>query len=70
MEVVCTEGKPCKLNPNTFPNTTVHSHDKTKIKTYDPRHDKRNKVTVRPAKLISAWASAQSEQSLLCVLNG
>ena len=38
---------------------------------YEPPHDKTNKMTVRPAKSqISAWASAQSDQSLRCVLNG
>ena len=40
---------------------------------YEPRHDKNNKVSVHPAKtqitqrrLRSAWASPQSDQSLLC----
>ena len=29
-------------------------------------HDKTSKMTVRPAKLRSAWASTQSDQSLRC----
>ena len=33
---------------------------------YEPPHDKTNKMTVRPAKIRSAWASAQSGQSLHC----
>ena len=34
---------------------------------YEPRHDKTNKVTVRPAKTpISLGGSAQSDQSLRC----
>ena len=33
---------------------------------YGPRHDKTNKMVVRPARLRSAWASAQSDQSLRC----
>ena len=39
---------------------------------YEPPHYKTNKVTVRPAKtqLRSAWASAQSDQSLRCALSG
>ena len=36
----------------------------------EPRHDKTNKVPVRPAKTQSACASAQSDQSLHCGLNG
>ena len=34
--------------------------------TFEPRHDKVNKLTVRPAKSRSTWASAQSDQSSLC----
>ena len=37
---------------------------------FEPRHDKTNKMSVRPAKLRSAWASAQSDQSFRCALNG
>ena len=36
-------------------------------KIYELPHDKTNNVAVRPAK---AWASAQSDQSLRCALNG
>ena len=35
-------------------------------KTPEPRHDKTNKMSVRPAKDSSAWASAQCDQSLHC----
>ena len=41
-----------------------------KYELFEPRHDKTNTVTVRPARLRSAWASTQSDQSLRCVLNG
>ena len=34
----------------------------------EPRHDKTNKMSVRPAKLRSTWAFAQSHQSLHCAL--
>ena len=38
---------------------------------FEPRHDKTNKVTARPANTQkSAWASAQSDQSLRCALYG
>ena len=37
---------------------------------FEPWHDKTNKMSVRPAKTRSAWASAQSDQSLRCALNG
>ena len=33
---------------------------------FEPPHDKTNNVAVRPAKIRSAWASAQSDQSLRC----
>ena len=33
---------------------------------FEPQHDKTNKMTVRPVRLRSAWASAQSDQSLHC----
>ena len=36
----------------------------------EPRHDKTNKVTVRLAKTQISLASAQSDQSLHCALNG
>ena len=37
--------------------------------TFEPRHDKTNKMSVRPQRrLRSAWASAQSDQSLRCAL--
>ena len=39
------------------------------ITLFDPRHNKTNKMSVRPAKR-SAWASAHSEQSFRCALNG
>ena len=39
------------------------------MESFEPQHDKTNKMTVRPAKLKSAWASAQSDQSLSCALN-
>ena len=32
----------------------------------EQRHDKTNKMAVRPAKTLSAWASAQSDQCLRC----
>ena len=32
----------------------------------EPRHDKTNNVAVRPARIRSAWASVQSDQSLRC----
>ena len=32
----------------------------------EPRHDKTNKISVCPAKTRITWASAQSDQSLLC----
>ena len=35
-------------------------------KTFEPRHDKTNKGSVRPAKTQISWASAQSDQSLRC----
>ena len=38
--------------------------------TNEPSHDKTNKVTVRPAKTQIGPASAQSDQSLRCALNG
>ena len=34
---------------------------------YELRHDKTNKMSVRPAKIRSHWASAQSDQSLRCL---
>ena len=37
---------------------------------YDPQHDKTNKVLCAQRRLRSAWATAQSDQSLRCVLNG
>ena len=37
---------------------------------YKPPHDKTSKMTVRQVKTRSAWASAQSDQSLHCALNG
>ena len=39
---------------------------------YEPRYDKTNKKNVRKAqrRLRSAWASAQSDQSLRCALIG
>ena len=33
---------------------------------FEPPHDETNKGTVRPAKIRSAWASAQYDQSSLC----
>ena len=33
---------------------------------FEPPHDKTNNMVVRPAKIRSAWASAQSDQSLRC----
>ena len=36
----------------------------------EPRHDKTKKVTVRPAKTQISLASAQSDQSPRCALNG
>ena len=38
-------------------------------KTNEPRHDKTNKVTVRPAET-DQTGHAQSDQSLRCALNG
>ena len=39
--------------------------------TFEPRHDKTNKMSVRPVKTqISLSVSAQSDQSLRCALNG
>ena len=37
-----------------------------RMNTYEPPHDKTNKVTCAPSELRSAWASAQSDQSSLC----
>ena len=37
---------------------------------YEPQHDKTNEMSVRPAKTKISWASAQSDQSLRCALNG
>ena len=37
---------------------------------YEPLRDKTNKMTVAQRRLRSAWASAQSDQSLRCTLNG
>ena len=34
---------------------------------YEPRHDKTNKMNVRPVKTQIAWASAQFDQSLRCL---
>ena len=34
---------------------------------YAPPHDKTNKMTRAPIELRSAWASAQSDQSLHCL---
>ena len=34
------------------------------------RHDKTNKMSVRQRRFRSSWASAQSDQSLRCALNG
>ena len=36
------------------------------MNTYEPPHDKTNKVTCAPSELRSSWASAQSDQSSLC----
>ena len=36
---------------------------------HEPPHDKTNKMACAPSK-DSAWAFAQSDQSLHCVLNG
>ena len=36
---------------------------------YEPPHDKTSKVAVRPARLRSAWESAQSDQSLRCAVS-
>ena len=39
----------------------------------EPPHDKTNNMTVRPVKTqirLGDWASAQSDQSLRCTLNG
>ena len=39
--------------------------------TFEPRHDKTNKMSVRPVKTqISLWACAQSDQRLGCALSG
>ena len=38
--------------------------------TFEPPHDKTNKMSVRPAKAQISLASAQSNQSLRCELNG
>ena len=38
-----------------------------KLHVYELRHDKINKVSVRPAKTRSAWAFVQSDQSLCCL---
>ena len=37
---------------------------------FEPPHDKTNNVVVLPARLRSAWASVQSDQSIRCALNG
>ena len=37
---------------------------------FEPQHDKTNKMSVCPARLRSAWASAPSDKSLRCALNG
>ena len=39
-------------------------------RTYEPRHDKTNKMSVRPAKTQISWTSAQSDPSLRYALNG
>ena len=41
---------------------------KETIKTCEPQHDKTNKMTCVPSRLRSAGASAQSDQSWLCIL--
>ena len=33
---------------------------------YEPQHDKTNKITYAPSELLSASASAQSDQILCC----
>ena len=47
-----------KKNDEPFSYNTVILHE--------PPHDKTNKMTCVPSKLRSAWASAPSDQSLLC----
>ena len=37
---------------------------------HEPRHDKTNKVTVRPAKTQISLGIGPSDQSLGCALNG
>ena len=38
------------------------------VQTYEPLHDKTNKMSMRPAKAQITWVSAQSDQSLRCAL--
>ena len=44
------------------------SHDEAQFVLYEPRHDKTNKMSVRPAKtqISLGMASAQSDQCLRC----
>ena len=40
------------------------------MNTFEPPHDKTNKMMCIQQSLRSAWASVQSDQSLRCALNG
>ena len=46
--------------------TTQKTSNMNYTESYEPRHDKTNKVSVRPAKTQISWASAQSDQCLRC----
>ena len=52
----------------TFP--CINNTKKKKKKKHEPRPDKTNKVTVRPAKTQISLGIAQSDQSLRRALNG
>ena len=48
------------VGPDTSPQAHKCPYSMLKVNTNKPPHDKTNKMSVRQAKLGSAWASAQS----------
>ena len=48
-------------------NVMINTLDFPQALQIEPRHDKTNKVSGRPAKTRISWASAQSDQSLRCL---
>ena len=52
--------------PSDLTNNMVYQLSRKKSGTYEPQHEKTNKVACAPIEDTSAWAFAQSDQSFRC----